>query len=153
MLAEMKYRKSNPYFNFASNRAMKPLSAAERQVTKASGVCESLAQLIPIPLHPANLGQLLEDTTLLLVGKELLELPLFVVKTLGARRHPRGRHGEQNVGAIHPVDMRHHRGKSTGGDILEAQVLLDCFMKHLDRPAEPISKNDLACCYSQVIAG
>ena len=79
-----------------------------------------------IPLHPANLGQLLEDTTLLLVFKELLELTLFVAKTLDARRHPRWRHGEQNVGAIHPVDMRHHRVKSTRGDILEAQVLLDC---------------------------
>jgi hypothetical protein len=40
-------------------------------------------------LHPANLGQLLEDTTLLLVCKELLELPLCVAKTRDARRHPR----------------------------------------------------------------
>src|SRR5712692_5473018 len=83
-------------------------------------------------LHSANLGQLLEDTTLLLVCTELLELTLFVAKTLDARRHPRWRHVEQNVGAIHPVDMRHHRVKSTGGDILEAQVLLDRSMKKLD---------------------
>ena len=50
----------------------------------------------------------------------------------------RWRHREQNVGAIHPVDMRYHRVKSTGGGILEAQVLLDRFMKKLNRPAEPI---------------
>ena len=83
-------------------------------------------------LHPTDLGQLLEDTTLLLVFEELLELTLFVPKTLGIRRYPRWRHGEQNVGAIHPVDMRHHRVKSTRGDILKAQVLLDRFMKQFD---------------------
>src|SRR5215510_5318448 len=106
-----------------------------------------------ITLHPANLGQLLEDMTLLLVFKELLELTLFVAQTLDACRHPRGRHGKQNVGAIHPVDMSHHRVKSTRGDLLETQVLLDRFMKQLNRPAEPISENDLACRYSHVIAG
>src|SRR4029434_5073815 len=104
-------------------------------------------------LHPANLGQLLEDTTLLLVFEELLELTLFVAKTLGARRHPRWRHVEQNVGTIHPVDMGHHRVKCTRGDILKAQVLLDRFMKQLNRPTEPISENDLACRYSHVSAG
>jgi hypothetical protein len=41
-----------------------------------SGVRESLAQRIFITLHPANLGQLLEDTTLLLVFEALLELTL-----------------------------------------------------------------------------
>src|SRR4030095_9184090 len=132
---------------------MEPLSAAYSQAAKESGGRESLSQLILITLHPANLGQLLENTTLLLVCKELLKLPLCVAKTRNARRHPRWRHGEQKVGAIYPVDMRHHRVKSTRGDILEAQVLLDCFMKQFNRPAEPISKNDLACCDSQVIAG
>ena len=57
-------------------------------------------------MHPANLGQLLEDTTLFLVCEVLLELTLFVTQTLSVRRHPRWRHGEQNVGAIHPVDMQ-----------------------------------------------
>src|SRR5262250_2768683 len=99
---------------------------------KASGGCESLAQLIRITLHPANLGQLLENTTLLLVGKEVLELTLFVAETLGARRHARWRHGEHNVGARHPVDMGPYRVKSMRGDILEAQVLLDCFMQQLN---------------------
>ena len=37
--------------------------------------------------------------------------------------------------------------------ILKAQALLDCFMKQLNRPAEPISHDDLACRYSQIIAG
>jgi hypothetical protein len=97
-------------------------------------------------LHPTPLGQLLEDTTLFLVCKELLELTLLVAKTLAARRHPRWRHGEQNVGAIHPVDMRYHRVKATRGDILEAQVLLDRFMKKFYCPAEPRAENDLACC-------
>src|SRR5207248_2564954 len=69
--------------------------------------------------------------TLLLVCKELLELTLLVAKTLDARRHPRWRHAEQNIGAIHPVDMRHHRVKATRGDILEAQVLLDRFAQFI----------------------
>ena len=49
--------------------------------------------------------------------------------------------------------MRHDGVKSTGGHILEAQVLLDRFMKQFNRPAEPIADDDLACRYSHIIAG
>jgi hypothetical protein len=73
-----------------------------------------------ITLHPANLGQLLEDPTRLFAFKDSLELALFITETLHFRRHPRWRHMEQNVGAIYPVDMRHHRVKSTRRDILKA---------------------------------
>jgi hypothetical protein len=90
---------------------------------------------------------------LLLVGKALLERPPGVTQPRDARRHPRWRHREQNRGAIHPVDLRHHRVKATRGDLLEAQVLLARFLKQLNRPAEPISHNDLACRSSHVMAG
>src|SRR6266581_3973133 len=56
------------------------------------------------PQHKKTVGAFsplergLEDTTLLLVCQELLELPLCVAQACGARRPPRWRHGEQNVG-------------------------------------------------------
>jgi hypothetical protein len=83
----------------------------------------------------------------------LLELTLCVAETLHFRRDSRGRQVQQYVGAIPPVDMRHHRVKSTRGHILEAQALLDIFVTKLNRPAEPISHDDLACRYSHIIAG
>src|SRR4029453_5075811 len=114
-------------------------------VSRIKSGCQGISRLLePAAAHPYNvapvkLAPLLEDTTLLLVFEELLELTLFVAKALGARRHPRWRHVEQNVGTIHPVDMRHHRVKSTRGDILKAQVLIDGFMKQLNCPGDPIS--------------
>jgi hypothetical protein len=79
------------YLKCCSNGAMEPLAASPSQAAKASGGCESLAQLIRITVHPANLAPLLEDTPLFLVGKALLELPLFGAKPCGARRPPRWR--------------------------------------------------------------
>ena len=64
--------------------------------------------------------------------KALLDLSLFVAEALGFQRETRGRHMQQNVGTIHPVDMGHHGVKAPGGNILKAEMLLDIFMKKLD---------------------
>jgi hypothetical protein len=96
---------------------------------------------------------LLEHTTFFVVVKDLLELTLCVAETLNFRRDSRGRQVQHYVGAIHPVDMRQHRVTSTRGNILKAQALLDLCMKKLNRPAEPISHDDLACRDSHIIAG
>ena len=60
---------------------------------------------------------------------------------------------QQNIGAVHPMDVGLHRVKPMGGNILKTQVLLDIFMKNFHCPAESISQHDLACRHSQIITG
>jgi len=95
---------------------------------------------ILVALHATNLGQLLKDVPFFFVHKTLLERSLFVADTLGSRGETWGRHVQQEVGAIHPVDMRHHGIKAMGGDILKTQVLFDCFMKKLHGPTHPLRR-------------
>lgn len=81
-----------------------------------------------------NLGQLLEHTPFFFAFQVLLELTLFVAETLGFLRHPRRRHMQQDVGAVHPVNVGLHRVKTLRGHILKTEMLLDIFMKKLNIP-------------------
>jgi hypothetical protein len=68
-------------------------------------------------LHATNLGQLLEDLPFFFVRKALLECSLFVADTLGSRGETWGGQVQQDVGTIHPVDMRHHGIEAMSGDL------------------------------------
>src|SRR5499433_4487371 len=59
----------------------------------------------------------------------------------------------QNVGTIHPVDMRQHGIKAMGGHLLKPEMLLDTFMKQFHRPTHPVPGHNLACGGPQIIAG
>jgi hypothetical protein len=83
----------------------------------------------------------------------LLELSLFVTNTLDPGGEAWRRHVQQDVGTIHPVDMRDHGVKSMGGHILKPEMLLDLFMKKFHGPAQPVSHDNLACRGPQIIAG
>src|SRR4029453_337161 len=133
--------------------ALPPLSAASNLALQASDTRESLPQLIFVALHATNLGQLLEDLPFFSGRKTLLERSLLLTDALGSRGECWRCHVQQNVGTIHPVDMRHHSLKAMGGDILKAQVLLDCFMKNLHGPTHPVPGHNLACGGPQIIAG
>ena len=133
--------------------ALTPLQAASNLALQASDARESLPQLIFVAWHATNLGQLLEDLPFFFVRKTLLERSLLVTDALGSRGETWRCHVQQNVGTIHPVDMRHHGLKAMGGDILKAQVLLDRFMKKLHGPTHPIPGHNLACGGPQIIAG
>ena len=65
-------------------------------------------------------------------------MTLFFANALDVRRHSRRRHVEQDIGAIHPVDMGLHGIKGARRDILKAQMHLDIFMKKLHCPAQTI---------------
>ena len=121
-----------------SNNAMEPLRAAYNQADKGSGARESLAQLIFIAFNPTNLRQLLEHTTFFFLGKKGVNVTLFFANALDVRRHSRRRHVEQDIGAIHPVNMGLHGSKGGRRDILKGQMHLDIFMKKFDRPTQPI---------------
>jgi hypothetical protein len=82
-----------------------------------------------------------------------LEFSLFVTDALDLWRNPRGRPLKQQIGTIHPVDMRYHGVKSTRGNLLKTQVLLDIFMKKLYCPAQTIPEHDLTCCRFDIITG
>jgi hypothetical protein len=101
------------------------LRSASHQATKTSCARKSLPQLSFVALHPANLGQLLQDMPFFFVRKTLLERSLFVTNTLDPGREAWRRHVQQDVGTIHPVDMRDHGVKSMGGHILKPEMLLD----------------------------
>ena len=58
------------------------LRSASHQAAKASCARESLPQCSFVALPPANVGQLLKDMPFFLVRQTLLELSLFVTKTL-----------------------------------------------------------------------
>src|SRR4029434_2188452 len=109
--------------------------------------------LIFVALHAVNLGQLLKDVPLFFVRKPLLERSLFVPDALVARGEAWGRHMKQDVGTIHPVDMRHHGVKSMRSHLLKTEMLLDTFMKKFHRPAHPVPGHNLACGGPQIIAG
>src|SRR5919205_1363539 len=133
--------------------ALGSLRAASNLAVEALGARESLPQLIFVALHATNLGQLLEELPFFLVRQTLLERSLLITDALGSRGETWRCHVQQNVGTIHPVDMRHHGLKAMGGDILKAQVLLDCFMKKLHGPTHSIPGHNLACGGPQIIAG
>src|SRR5438132_4441660 len=133
--------------------ALTPLQAASNQALQASDARESLPQLIFVALHATNLGQLLEDLPFFFVRKTLLERSLFVPDALAARGETRWRHMKQDVGTIHPVDMRHHGVKSMCSHLLKTEILLDTFMKKFHRPAHPVPCHNLACGGPQIIAG
>src|SRR6266436_3346656 len=133
--------------------ALTPLQAASNLTLQASGARESLPQLIFVALHAANLGQLLKDVPPFFVRKTLLERSLFVTKTLDPGGEAWRRHMKQDVGTIHPVDMRHHGVKSMCSHLLKTEILLDTFMKKFHRPAHPVPCHNLACGGPQIIAG
>src|SRR5216683_6272796 len=87
------------------------------------------------------------------VRKTLLERSLFVTHTLDPGGEAWRRHVKQDVGTIHPVDMRDHGVKSMGGHILKTEILLDTFMKKFYGPAQPVPCHNLACGGPQIIAG
>src|SRR6266487_2793433 len=130
-----------------------PLRAASNLAVEASGARESLPQLIFVALHAANLGQLLKDVPLFFVRKTLLEGSLFVTKTLDPGGEAWRRHVKQDVGTIHPVDMRDHDVKSMRSHLLKTEMLLDTFMKKFHRPAHPVPGHNLACGGPEIIAG
>jgi hypothetical protein len=41
---------------------------------------------------------------------------------------------QQDVGAVHPMNVGLHRVKAMRGDILKSEILLDIFMKKLNVP-------------------
>src|SRR3989475_6094784 len=88
-----------------------------------------------------------------LVRKTLLERSLFVTKTLDPRGEAWRRHVKQDVGTIHPVDMRDHGVKSMRSHLLKTEMLLDTFMKKFHRPAHPVPGHNLACGGPEIIAG
>src|SRR5229473_6796810 len=87
------------------------------------------------------------------VRETLLERSLFVTHTLDPGGKAWGRHVQQDVGTIHPVDMRDHGVKAMGGHILKTEILLDTFMKKFYGPAHPVPHDNLACRGPQIIAG
>jgi hypothetical protein len=111
-----------------------PLRAASHQAAKASGARESLPQRILVALHATNLAQLLKDVPFFFVRKTLLECSLFVADTLGSRGETWRCHVQQDVGTIHPVDMRHHGIEAVSGHFLKPEMLLDTFMKKFHLP-------------------
>lgn len=121
------------------------LRSASNQAAKASCARESLPQLSFVALHPTNLGQLLKDMPFFCVRKTLLELSLFVTKTLDSGGEAWRRHVKQDVRTIHPVDMRDHGVKSMGGHLCKTEMLLDTFMKKFHGPAQPVPYDNLAC--------
>jgi len=136
-----------------TKNVLDPLRSASKQAAKASCARESLPQLSLIALHPTNLGQLLKDMPFFFVRKTLLELSLFVTKTLDPGGETWRRHVKQDIGTIHPVDMSDHGVKSMGGHIFKTEILLDTFMKQFHGPAQPVSHDNLACRGPQIIAG
>src|SRR5919199_3757838 len=120
---------------------------------QASDALESLPQLIFVALHATNLGQLLEELPFFCVRKSLLERSLLVADALSSRGETWRCHVQQNVGTIHPVDMRPHGLKAMGGHLLKPEMLLDTFMKQFHRPTHPVSGHNLACGGPQIIAG
>jgi len=72
-------------------------------------------------------------------------VPLFFAKALDVRRHSRRRHVEQEIGAIHPVDVGLHGLKGGRRDLLTAQMPLAIFVKKFDRPTQTIPSHHLAC--------
>src|SRR4029434_3935421 len=104
-------------------------------------------------LTVTNVVELLEYLLFFSGRKTLLERSLLLTDALGSRGEPWRCHVQQNVGTIHPVDMRHHGLKAMMGDILKAQVLLDRFMKNLHGPTHPVPGHNLACGGPQIIAG
>src|SRR5262249_16297463 len=83
----------------------------------------------------------------------LLERSLLLTDALAPRREARWRHVQQDIGTIHPVDMRQHGVKAMGGHVLKPEMLLDTFMKQFHRPAHPVPRHNLACGGPQIIAG
>src|SRR5262252_4896443 len=90
---------------------------------------------------------------LFFVRKTLLERSLFVTDALVTRGEARWRHMQQDVGTVHPVDMRHHGVKAMRSYLLKTEMLLDTFMKQFHRPAHPVPGHNLACGSPQIIAG
>src|SRR5919205_812293 len=133
--------------------ALGSLRAASNLAVEALGARESLPQLIFVALHAPNLGQLLEDLPLFFVRKTLLERSLLITDALGSRGETWRCHVQQNVGTIHPVDMRHHGVKAMRRHVLKTKMLLDTFMKQFHRPTHPIPGDNLACGGPQIIAG
>src|SRR6266478_1336681 len=124
--------------------ALTPLQAASNLALQASDARESLPQLLCVALHATNLGQLLEDLPFFSGRKTLLERSLLLTDALGSRGEPWRCHVQQNVGTIHPVDMRHHRVKAVRRHILKTDILLDTLMKHLHAPPQTIPGDNLA---------
>jgi hypothetical protein len=99
------------------------------------------------------LAQRLKDTPFFFVPEVLLDFALFLPDALALWREPRGRHVEQDVGAIPPVDGGLHGVKAARGNILKAPRHLDIFMKPCDCPTQAISEDDLACRGFAIITG
>jgi len=66
------------------------------------------------------------------VRKPLLERSLFVTNPLDPGGKAWRRHVQQDIGTIHPMDMRDHGVKSMSGDIFKTEILLDTFMEKFD---------------------
>ena len=129
------------------------LRSASHQAAKASCARESLPQCSFVALPPANVGQLLKDMPFFLVRQTLLELSLFVTKTLAPGGETWRRHVQQDVGTRHPVARGEHGVQSMDGDIVKTEMLLDTFRKKFHGPAQPVSHDHLACRGPQIIAG
>ena len=104
-------------------------------------------------MYATNLGQFLEDVPFFLVRQALLERSLSVTDALALWREARWRHVQQDVGTIHPVDMRHHRVKRMRCHVLKTKMLLDALMPKLHAPPQTIPGDNLAWRGPQIIAG
>ena len=108
--------------------ALGSLRAASNLAVEALGARESLPQLIFVALHATNLGQLLEDLPFFFGRQTLLERSLLVTDVLAPQREAWWRHVQQDVGTIHPVDMRHHGVKAMRRYLLKTEILFDTLM-------------------------
>src|SRR5713101_7949851 len=87
------------------------------------------------------------------VRETVLERSLCVTQTLDPGGKAWGRHVQQDVGTIHPVDRRDHGVKALGGPSLTTEMLLDTCMQKFYGPAHPVPHDPLACRGPQSIAG